>query len=245
MSGASTTNKQKAPTTWKNRIHNRLPSRVRLWLIRRSDERQLRALEEKFHPLIDAARNAKDAREESSVVSEYLCERDLILHPTYGMEAAFLGRKARKLGIRVPDKPTGTNVFEDENWEQSNYTNDWMLTPEAERKLRNEIREEERAGADEVRKWLTLFFVVVGSIFAFMSYRAKQKQPDPCQVNYYRNDSGACVFANPAVRTAPNAAPQPSPTPKPKKQPPTVKEQTPTIKEQTPTPKAIGSSHAI
>ena len=186
----------------------RLPSRMRLWLIRRGDERQLRELKEKYYPLIDAAKAAKNAKEESSVVSDYLYERDLILHPTYGMEAEFLERKARKLGIRVPDKPTDANAVDDDNWEMSQCTWDWMLTPEGERNLRNEIRQEERANADEWRKWFTLVFVVLGSIFAFMSLRAKQKQPDPCPVNYYRNDAGACVFALPAAPAAPKAAPQ-------------------------------------
>ena len=204
----STPKKQKTLGVWKHRILVRLPSRMRLWLIRRGDERQLRVLKEKFHPLIEAAKAAKNAKEESSIVSEYLYERDLILHSTYGMEAEFLERKARKLGIRVPDKPTDVDAFDDENWEQSNYTGDWMLTPEAERKLRNEIRQEERAKADETRKWFTLIVVVIGTIFAFMSFRAKQKQPDPCPINYYRSDSGACVFALPAVPAAPKAAPQ-------------------------------------
>jgi hypothetical protein len=208
MSGTiSAPKKQKTLTVWKNQILTRLPSRLRLWLIRRGDERQLRQLKEKYYPLIEAAKAAKNAKEENSVVSDYLHGRDFILHPTYGMEAEFLERKARKLGIRVPDKQTGHDA-DDENWEQSNYTGDWMLTPEAERKLRNEIRQEERARADEWRKWFTLIVVVLGSIFAFMSLRAKQKQPDPCPVNYYRNDSGACVFAHPAVPAAPKAAPQ-------------------------------------
>jgi hypothetical protein len=182
---------------------------MRLWLIRRSDERELRVLKEEYHPLIDAAKAAKNANEEGSVVSEYLARRDFILHPTYGMEAEFLERKARRLGIRVPDKPTDADTYEDDNWEQSNCTGDWMLTPEGERKLRNEIRQAKRSNADEGRKWVTLIFAVVGAIFAFMSLRTKQKQPDPCPVNYYRNDSGACVFARPA---APNAVPQTAPT---------------------------------
>jgi len=192
---------------------------MRLWLIRRGDERQLRELKKKYHPLIEAAKAAKNAKEENSVVSEYLYGRDLILHPTYGMEAEFLERKARKLGIRVPDKPSDANAVDDDHWEMSQCTWDWMLTPEGERNLRNEIRQEERANADEWRKRLTLFFAVLGSIFAFMSLRVKQKQPDPCPVNYYRNDSGACVFALPAVPATPKAVPQPR-TPKSKEQTP-------------------------
>ena len=206
--------KQKTLTVLKYRILGRLPSRLRLWLIRRDDERQLRLLKDKFHPLIEAAKATKDAKKEGSIVSEYLYGRDLILHPTYGVQAQFLERKARKLGIRVPDKQAGPEE-EDESWEQSNITGDWMLTPEAERKLRNEIRQEERSNADERRKWATLFFAVLGSIFAFMSLRSKQKQPDPCPVNYYRNDLGACVFAHTATPNTPNPVPQATPTLKP------------------------------
>jgi hypothetical protein len=209
-----TPTKQKTLLALKYRILTRLPSRMRLWLIRRGDERQLRVLKDKYHPLIEAAKTANNTKEEGSIVSQYLSERDLILHPTYGMESEFLERKARKLGIRVPDKQPGEGE-DDGNWEQSNSTGDWMLTPEAERKLRNEIRQEERANADEWRKWATLIFAVVGTVFAFMSLRTKQKQPDLCPVNYYRNDVGACVFARPAVPKAPNApntAPQAAPT---------------------------------
>jgi hypothetical protein len=206
-----TPTKQKTLLALKYRILTRLPSRMQLWLIRRGDERRLRVLKDEYHPLIEAAKATKDAKKEGSIVSDYLNGRGLILHPTYGMQAEFLERKARKLGIRVPDKQTG-HEEEDEDWEQSNITGDWMLTPEAERKLRNEIRQAERANADEWRKWVTLIFAVVGTIFAFMSLRAKQKQLDPCPVNYYRNDSGSCVFAHPAT---PNAVPQTAPTLKP------------------------------
>lgn len=187
-------------------------------MIHFSDERQLRKLKENFHPRIEAAKQAKDANKENNLVSEYLNLRDQILHPTYGLEAEILEKKARKLGIRVPDKPrreVPDDVEEDENWEMSYSTWDWMLTPEGERKLRNEIRAEQRARDDERRKWVTLFFALLTAVFAFWSLRIKQKQPDPCPRNYYRNDAGACVFALPAM--VPNTLPQPAPQ-KPKSQ---------------------------
>jgi hypothetical protein len=83
-------------------------------------------------------------------------------------------------------------------------TYDMMLTDEYERKLRLEIQERRRENNDEFRKWATLFFAVIGAILASISVLSKQRQPDPCPRNYYRSDSGLCVFAlqtNSAKRT--------------------------------------------
>lgn len=111
-----------------------LPLRFRLWWMRRSNERQLRRLHRIFHPLIEAARNAKDGVKDGNLDAEWRYEQDLILDPTYGLAAEMLERKARKLGIRIPDKDE-----EKGDWIRSTRTGDWMLTDEAERKLRNEI----------------------------------------------------------------------------------------------------------
>lgn len=209
-------------SVWTNRTLALIPW-LRLWLIHLSDERQLRILKEKFDPQIEAAKQAKDAKQENKLISEYLDLRDRILHPTYGLIAENLEKKARKLGIRVPEKPHGEvpgDVEEDANWEMSYSTWDWMLTPGGERKLRNEIRAEQRAGNEEKRKWATLIFAVLGTAFAFWSLIKKEKQPDPCPRNYYRNDAGACVFALPAV--VPSTLPQPAPQ-RPKSQTPPAK----------------------
>jgi hypothetical protein len=53
----------------------------------------------------------------------------------------------------------------------------------------------DRRANDEFRKWTTVGFAIVGLIYGFLSYRTKQKAPDPCQRNYYRSDSGECIFA--------------------------------------------------
>jgi len=71
----------------------------------------------------------------------------------------------------------------------------WVLSDEAEVRLKREISTEQRQKNDEFRKWATLFFAIVGSVLAFVSVLSKHKQPDPCQNNYYRSDSGECVFA--------------------------------------------------
>jgi hypothetical protein len=165
------------------------------WLERRQDTRLLDKLEAEYGPKVDAANKAKDWDKAAELDSEWGTERDLILHPTYALTADRLTAKARKYGIRIPDKKDGPDA---EDWERSNVTGDWMLAPEAERLLRIEITQAARGKNDEWRKWLTLFFAVIGTILAAWSVFSKQKQPDACPQNYYRNESGACVFAAPA-----------------------------------------------
>jgi hypothetical protein len=167
------------------------------WLIKRSDERQLKLLAAQYAPKFEAARKAKDEEREQQAYSEYSFARDSIMDPTYGQTAEKLVAKARKYGIRVPDKSTGP---ENESWERSNVTGDWMMVPEAEQKLRIEIRAEQRGRNEEIRKWTSLTFLIVGTVLGLWSLMAKRKQPDPCQVNYYRNDAGACVFVPQAQR---------------------------------------------
>jgi hypothetical protein len=160
------------------------------WLIRRSEERELKLLAAQFAPKFEAAKKARDEEQEQAVYSEYSHQRDWIRDPTYGRIAEKLVAKARKYGIRVPDKSADP---ENESWERSNATGDWMLVPDAEQKLRIEIRAEQRGRNDEIRKWTSLAFLIVGTAFGLWSLMAKRKQPDPCLVNYYRNDAGSCV----------------------------------------------------
>jgi hypothetical protein len=57
-----------------------------------------------------------------------------------------------------------------------------------------------RRAASQLRKISQLghtYFAIVGAALALMSIRTKQKQLDPCSRNYYRSDSGECVFASP------------------------------------------------
>lgn len=146
-----------------------LPLRFRLWWMHRSNERQLRLLDNRYGPLLEAARKAKDDENKESVHAEYTRERVLILMPTYMAVDAMLEREARKRGIRVPEKNEGKG-----DWIRELVTDNWMLTAEAERVLRNEIREEQRAHNDEMRKWATLFFILVGTIFAFLSLSTRK-----------------------------------------------------------------------
>ncbi len=210
------------PTVWeklRDRVRYLFP-RVWLWSKRRSDLREIEHLNAEYAPLIEEAKAAYAANNSVDDLSrQYAIEGELDLKKnkirdiTYALQDDILKRKARKLGIRIPSKPP-KGKDSDENWMVlSGY---WMLTGEAERQLRKEIREEQRAREEEWRKWVTLFLVVIGTVFAFLSYRTKVKQPDSCAVNYYRNDLGACVFGltSPVVSgpTPQSVSPQPKPT---------------------------------
>jgi len=118
--------------TSRYRILQKFP-RIHLWLIKRKDERNYKILKEKYYPLIDAHKKAKKFDEERHATSDFLDEKDLIFEPTYALEAQVLETKARKLGIRVPDKPNNEEQ-ENEDWRLSRTTYQWILSGEAERK---------------------------------------------------------------------------------------------------------------
>src|SRR5881394_3667128 len=95
--------KTKPFVTLKLGILARLP-RLHIWLRRHSDARLLADLKGKFPSLTE------------DNYHDYALERDLILDPTHGLVADILVNKARKLGIRVPEK---SRSDDNENWEQS------------------------------------------------------------------------------------------------------------------------------
>jgi hypothetical protein len=127
--------------------------------------------------------------------------------------------RAHKYGVRPPPFPH--DDAGDNNWEWSRIARDWYLTKEAEEHLKRETRAEKRQSDDELRKWATLAISIAAFILALVSLTAKQKQPDPCPKNYYRGDSGECVFApqktsQQVATPAPSLPKKPSPsTPKP------------------------------
>jgi hypothetical protein len=51
-------------------------------------------------------------------------------------------------------------------------------------------------------------FAIAGCTLAFYSVRTKQKQPDPCQRNYYRSDAGECIFGPPKASSAEDPVPE-------------------------------------
>jgi len=162
------------------------------WLDDRAATRQARELRESYAPLVAKAEKDRDWDARDGLLSQWSSESDLLLDPVYERKAERLTAKARKYGITVPGKPS--NDEENEHWRLSRAYGFWLPSPQLEQRLRREIKIEQRASSDEFRKWATLSFAVAGFLLAFYSVRAA-KQPDPCSRNYYRSDSGECVFA--------------------------------------------------
>jgi hypothetical protein len=156
--------------------------------------REIRRLREFYAPKVAEAEKAKDWNERGSVLSEWQFESEQVSHPVYARKAERITATARKYGITVPRKPTGYDE-ESDDWELSNTTGDWLLSDKLEERLRRDIRTERRSSYDEFRKWATVVFALLGFALGFYSLRLKQKQPDPCPRNYYRSDTGECIFA--------------------------------------------------
>jgi hypothetical protein len=164
------------------------------WLDDREASSDARRLRQRFAPLVAAAEKKKDWTERDRVLSDWGTERDLVLDPVYARKGERLAARARKYGIKVPPYPTHYTE-ESDDWDLSNVYGFWLPTAELVEKLQREIRDEQRAYYEEFRKWATLGFALLGFALAFYSVTQKRSQPDPCQRNYYRADSGECVFA--------------------------------------------------
>jgi hypothetical protein len=179
-----------AKSVWRIPIISAIHDRLDDW----NANQELRRLRKLYAPKVAEAEKAKDEAERDSLLSEWQLESDLTLDPLNARRAERLAAKARRYDISVPRKPLRYDEDSDD-WELSNVAGDWLMTKQLERHLRREIRSERRARSDEFRKWATLIFALLGFALGFYSLRIKQKQPDPCTRNYYRNDSGQCVFA--------------------------------------------------
>jgi hypothetical protein len=180
------------------------------WLMRREYVRDMKALHKRFDPLIGKARKAKDSKALNDLDSEYYGEYVCIRDPYTEWQSDQIVRKARKFWIDIAPYPA-QDADDDETWQRNTTSYEWVLTHAASQRIRKDIRDEQRAANDEKRKWATLFFAIVGSALATWSLLIKTKQPDPCQRNYYRNDSGACVFAFQPPSPVTVQTPQPLP----------------------------------
>jgi hypothetical protein len=158
------------------------------WVDLRDAKREHRKLNERYRKGLEAAATPSDR---DAIQGQYRAEYDLLWDPIYIRETDELIARARKYGVQVPPLPT--DYAADNNWYLSHATGVWIFTSEAEERLRREIRDEKRQSDDEFRKWATLGISIAAFILALLSLKAKQ--PDPCPRNYYRSDSGECVFA--------------------------------------------------
>jgi hypothetical protein len=164
---------------------------VRDWL----DLRQAKHEEQKLQTRYAADLNKRTANpsDREHIWSQYRQEYHLIWDPIYVRQTNKLVARAHKHGVRVPPMPR--DGLGDDNWEWSSAGMGWFLRAEAEDRLKREIRLGIRQDEDEIRKRATLLLAAAAFVLALVSLLKKERQPDPCPRNYYRNDAGECVFA--------------------------------------------------
>jgi len=143
-----------------------------------------------------------DNYEIQALHSEYFDEHDQIWGPIEAYQSDRLVERARRMEIDIPRQPT--SYENDENWDCTTYGGR-CLTDVAKRKIKNEIKEIRRQEYEEFRKWATLLVAGASISVSLLALLWKTKAPDPCPRNYYRSDSGECVFAL-------KSTPTPSPT---------------------------------
>jgi len=163
------------------------------WIDDHAATRQAQKLRETYAPLVSRAEKAEDWGERDRLLSEWRFESDSVLDPVYERKGERLTARARRHRITVPSQPRSTDE-QSENWHLSRVYGFWLPSAQLGQTLRREIKIEQTANYEEFRKWATLSFAVAGFLLAFYSIRA-MKRPDPCPRNYYRSDSGECIFA--------------------------------------------------
>jgi len=163
--------------------------------------------------LSEELKKAKDETERQWACSEHSQQYDILWEPIFVIQSSRLVEHARELGIRVPEFPRRPED-EGETWNYSQYDAGWYLTKEATVRINNEITQVMRQRNDEVRKWITVFIALAALLLSIAGLLVKTKAPDPCPKNYYRSDSGECVFAlKPGAVPPPALAPQQKPSP--------------------------------
>jgi hypothetical protein len=160
------------------------------WLENWRVRRKLESLKKKYVPLINEAESAENVKQQVDLTSQWAIERESLLDPIYARSSASLISKATRYGIPYPPQRQDSN-----HYRKSGVTGALILRPAAQRRLRREVRNEQWTRNDEFRKWATASFALLGFVLALVSLLVKAKQPDPCPRNYYRSDSGSCVFA--------------------------------------------------
>jgi hypothetical protein len=177
------------------------------WLINWSVQRELKRIKNKYLPLIKEAERAENVQLQAELTAQWAVERESVLDSIYVQNSADLIAQALKYGISAPPQEPDSK-----HYRKSGITGELILRQLAQRRLRREVRNEQRARNDEFRKWATVTFALLAFALGLVSLIVKTKQPDPCPRNYYRDDTGACIFA-----LAPKSQVAPSQTALPEK----------------------------
>jgi len=159
------------------------------WLDLREAQREDRKLRAWYEA--EAKKWNEPPYEDGGLLSaEFTRRYDEIWDPVSVRRSQKLIALAQKYGVRIPPSPTDPDF--QTKWVSSPHLGTYYLSYEEENRLKREITVEKRQRDDELRKWATLLISVLAFILALVSLTRK---PDPCPTNYYRSDSGACVFA--------------------------------------------------
>ena len=169
------------------------------WINNLLVQRKLESLKKKYLPLIREAEDAENVQQQADLTAQWAIERESLLGPIHSRNSDRLISKALKYGIPVPPQQPDSK-----HYRTSGVTGEFILRQVAQRRLRREVRNEQRARNHEIRKWATATFALLGFVLALVSLLAKAKQPDPCPRNYYRSDAGSCVFALGTEKATPN-----------------------------------------
>ena len=159
----------------------------------RQANRKQRTLDERHRNSMQEARQRNAGKNElERIEHEYGNESELIWAPIYAAQSNRLVVQARKYGVRVPPQPR--ELTDSGDWYLSRATGERFLSDEAENRLKREIRAERRQNYDEFRKWATVVFAGLAFVLGVIAF-LRTKQPNSCPKNYYRSDSGECIFA--------------------------------------------------
>ena len=192
------------------------------WLDFRWARQESRKLNEEYKTKVDEAKKRGDHEKYDELQFHWSGESDQVWHPVFARQSEKLTAKARKFGVKVPSLPQTYNCTED--WTLSQFTGEWFLSNETEQRLKLAIRTEKRQRDDELRKWATAIFAGLAFVLGVLALVVKAKQPDPCPKNYYRSDSGECLFALQKPSTPQQRQPTPlNATPPNKPSPSTIK----------------------
>jgi hypothetical protein len=164
------------------------------WLDYRHAKREAETAKARYeNGLTEAKRRGASRADYDAIEGQYSNELQIIWDPIYARQSSKLIARARKYGVSVPRLPTSYSV-DDANW-QLGVTGDWILSEDAVDKIKRDIEIERRQREADLRNRITLFLSIIAIGISVASLLVRQKQPGPCPHNYYRNDSGECVFA--------------------------------------------------